>query len=954
MQNFAPGGFSEPHDVHGFEAISSPGGATRLLPASELSPHIGSVVQAEAWSNAGACSRERLPPEGAEPHYPEPMGRYGWARVRHFGVTLMGCGIALLGAFAADADALPPDFAETTAFANVPSPTSIAFSPDGRVFVAEKSGIIEVFDGLGDTTPTRFADLRDEVHNFWDRGLLGMTLDPQFPDRPYVYVSYTYDAPIGGSAPTWGVAGSGGGDGCPSPPGATGAGCVVSGRLSRLTAAGNSMSSEKVLINDWCQQFPSHSVGDVAFGKDGLLYMSGGEGASFNYVDYGQTGNPCGDPPGGVGGSQTVPTAEGGALRAQDVRSSGDPLGLSGSLIRVDPATGRPVPDLPADATQSELNAGRIVAYGLRNPFRIAIRPGTNDVWIADVGWDHVEEIDRVGSAAKPNFGWPCYEGTRQPYAVGLDLCNSLYGGGGSTAPYFAYAHDAKVDPVNDTAETCPTSHGSAVTGLEFYERKAAQPAVFPSSYEGGLFFGDNSRSCIWFMKPGTDGLPDPGSAKLFTATQQGIVDLEEGPDGALYYASLNGNRIQRIAYESSNRAPTARATATPNHGAAPLSVQLDASGSTDPDAGDALSFAWDLDEDGAFDDSTAVAPTRVYGNPGSYDPAVRVTDRAGEAAVKSVGVEVGSPPVPTIESPESGAEFSANETFAFSGSATDAQDGAIGADGLDWTAVLHHCNDSGGCHPHELQGFSGVASGELTLPAHERPYFLTLTLTATDSSGLQRSTSVDVYPKPNEAPVPTIELPAPSDHFSAGERIAYGGSAVDREDGSVPASGLHWDLVQVDCTSGDCVDEPMAALPDGAGGSFAAPADPSPSQLRLELTATDSEGATAQTSVVIDPRVVTVSVASRRDRARVSILGRHLRTPATIEAVRGAELGLATPLLQHGGGHGRKARLRWLRWSDGGDRAHVVRPLRDITYRVFYRLERLEQVERPPSGIER
>ena len=62
-----------------------------------------------------------------------------------------------------------------------PQPTVVRFSPDGRVFVAEKSGLIKVFDGLGDTTPTTFADLRTEVHNYWDRGLLGMALDPDFP-----------------------------------------------------------------------------------------------------------------------------------------------------------------------------------------------------------------------------------------------------------------------------------------------------------------------------------------------------------------------------------------------------------------------------------------------------------------------------------------------------------------------------------------------------------------------------------------------------------------------------------------------------------------------------------------------------------------------------------------------------------------------------------------------------
>ena len=107
-----------------------------------------------------------------------------------------------------------------------------------------------------------FADLRTNVHNFWDRGLLGMALHPNFPETPYVYVLYTFDAPIGGAAPTWGVAGETSDD-CPTPPGPVDFGCVASGRLSRLRALGNEMvpGSEEVLINDWFQQFPGHSVG---------------------------------------------------------------------------------------------------------------------------------------------------------------------------------------------------------------------------------------------------------------------------------------------------------------------------------------------------------------------------------------------------------------------------------------------------------------------------------------------------------------------------------------------------------------------------------------------------------------------------------------------------------------------------------------------------------------------
>ena len=153
---------------------------------------------------------------------------------------------------------------------------------------------------LADTNPVTFADLSGQVDDYWDRGLLGLALPPNFPADPYVYVLYSYDAPIGGTAPAWN-------DGCPTPPGPTTDGCLISARVSRLQISGNVMTgSEQVLVNDWCQQFPSHSVGTLLFGRDGYLYVSGGDGASFNNVDYGQYGanyagdraNPCGDPPG--------------------------------------------------------------------------------------------------------------------------------------------------------------------------------------------------------------------------------------------------------------------------------------------------------------------------------------------------------------------------------------------------------------------------------------------------------------------------------------------------------------------------------------------------------------------------------------------------------------------------------------------------------------------------------
>jgi hypothetical protein len=148
----------------------------------------------------------------------------------------------------------PPElarFQDTVVFQGLTSPTVVQFSPDGRVFVGEKSGIVKVFDNLSDTTPTVFADLRTKVHNYWDRGLEGLALDPSFPTEPYVYVLYTHDAAIGGTAPRWGSPGDTS-DGCPTPPGPTTDGCVVSARLSRLQASGNQMvGSEQVLVEGW-------------------------------------------------------------------------------------------------------------------------------------------------------------------------------------------------------------------------------------------------------------------------------------------------------------------------------------------------------------------------------------------------------------------------------------------------------------------------------------------------------------------------------------------------------------------------------------------------------------------------------------------------------------------------------------------------------------------------------
>ncbi len=350
-------------------------------------------------------------------------------------------------------------------------PTAIAFARDGRVFVAEQAGTIQVFDDLADPSPTLFADLSSEVNSLWERGLLGLALAPRFPADPHVYLLYTRDAKIGGVPPLWN-------DQCPTPPGMLTDGCVASGRLARLRAVGDKASGpEQVLLDGWCQQFPTHSIETIRFGPDGSLYASGGDGAGFLFADWGQRGgnansptprNPCGDPPAGLGGFERPPTAEGGSLRAQSVRRpSGQPVLLNGTVIRVDPATGQALPTNPL-ALAPDPVARRIVAYGLRNPFRFTIRPGTSELWIGDVGeylWEEIDRTPGIHGGVVRNYGWPCYEGPfSHPGFAKLRQCATLKPAQ-TTYPYLAYNHWQPAAP----HDGCSVRPGGAISGLAFY-----------------------------------------------------------------------------------------------------------------------------------------------------------------------------------------------------------------------------------------------------------------------------------------------------------------------------------------------------------------------------------------------------------------------------------------------------------------------------------------------------
>jgi glucose/arabinose dehydrogenase len=688
--------------------------------------------------------------------------------------------LSAFGAALAQGATLPSGFQDTVVFDELQEPTNFRFASDGRVFVAEKSGRIVVFDDLEDEGAELFADIRKQVYDSGDRGILGMALDPEFTEgRPYVYVLYTYDHILGGEGedakvPRWGEPPEYSGDPCPKPGDADVDACPVSGRLVRLTAEGGGNHAveeggapkEEVLIaEDWCQQFSSHSIGDLQFGPEGALYASGGDGASFFNADYGQFGwpekNQCGDPPGEVGDELTPPTAEGGALRALDLRTPSDPLdpsadptGLNGSIIRIDPDTGQGLPDNPLFSS-SDANERRIVAYGLRNPFRFAIDPVSEELYVDNVGWALYEEMDRfpLVSSQPYNSGWPCWEGPEYAYVgVGLDLCDDLIADepGASSRPFFYYAHAGGVTP----EDPCPTVRGSAITGIAFYEGSA-----FPAEYEGALFFADAVRGCIYVMFPGEDGRPDPASAVPFMteAVPYAGADLEVGPDGSLYYVSLAENAIRRITYFSGNQPPVARLSADQESGTVPLHVKFDASKSSDAE-GEPLEYEWDTNEDGVYSAAGATVEEE-FPDPENRIVAVRVTDDQGAKSTAKLTIYPGdTPPDPRILEPaeslsEPGTadlEWHVGEQIEFEGEATDEEDGPLEPPSLSWSSRVLHCPfGPENCHAHPLQNFPGKAGGTLTAPDHDYPSRIELTLSATDSRGLTVTRTLELEPHP-------------------------------------------------------------------------------------------------------------------------------------------------------------------------------------------------------------
>ena len=367
----------------------------------------------------------------------------------------------------------PPEFQVIQIAPALDRPVAMAFTGDGRMFVAQRDGVVKVIQN--NAVVSTFIDLSAEVNNtvaLGDRGMLALALDPNFLSNRRVYLFYAVD-PIPGQPDE-------------------GSDVATFSRLTRYTgtAASNGnvadLASRTVLIGATPAQgfaccWRTHTTGALRFATDGSLLVSHGESALYGVVDGGGQTPPCFD-------ELMNPAEDVGAFRAQMLDSH------DGKILRIDPATGNGRAGNPFyNAGSPASPRSRVWVSGLRNPFRFAVRPGTGSastpgtIYVSDVGWNTYEELS-VSRTGGENMGWPCYEGFANNAAyssINLPVwdCATINtpGNPGPLKPPLIALHHG-----NAMQSTPPGLIASCLIAGAFHSGDS-----YPSPWRGGLFMAD-------------------------------------------------------------------------------------------------------------------------------------------------------------------------------------------------------------------------------------------------------------------------------------------------------------------------------------------------------------------------------------------------------------------------------------------------------------------------------
>jgi glucose/arabinose dehydrogenase len=391
---------------------------------------------------------------------------------RRFYVALALLVTSLLGALLTtgvnpkvEAAAALPSIVLSSPIGGFSQPVVITHANDGsgRLFVVEQPGRIRIIKN-GALLATSFLDISARITSGGERGTLGLAFPPGFSAKQYFYVFYTN---LAGDI------------------------AISRFRVSAANADVADAASEQIVLTIPHPTNANHNGGQMAFSqRDGFLYIGVGDGGAGN------------DPP----------------------NNAQNPTQLLGKLLRIDVETGRPTTyNIPATnpfATSTDVRR-EIWALGLRNPWRFSFDRLTNDLYIADVGQNAIEEVNfqLATSPGGENYGWRVFEGT-QCTGLGPAPCTP----GAYTPPVVQYSH----------------SFGCSVTGGYVY-RGATYARM-----QGLFFYGDFCSGRIWGMRQEsgawqtTELLDTAFSISTFGEDEAGNLYVADYATGTIYNVTDN------------------------------------------------------------------------------------------------------------------------------------------------------------------------------------------------------------------------------------------------------------------------------------------------------------------------------------------------------------------------------------------------------------------------------
>ncbi|GAA1899095.1 lectin [Streptomyces durmitorensis] len=573
-------------------------------------------------------------------------------------------------------------------------PMTLAVLPDRSVLHTSRDGTLRLTDAAGNT---KIAG-KIPVYTHDEEGLQGVGLDPKFSENRAIYLYYAppLDTPAG-DAPETGTA-----DDFKKFDGVN--------RLSRFVLKTDgtldNASEKKVLDVPATRGICCHVGGDIDFDKDGNLYLSTGDDSNpfasdgFSPLDERADRNP--------------------AFDAR--RSAGNSNDLRGKILRIKVADDGTytVPDGNLFAPGTEKTKPEIYAMGFRNPFRMSVDKPTGTVYVGDYGPDAGAADPKRGPAGqvefarvtKPgNFGWPYCTGKNDAY-IDYDFATQTSGAAfDCAAPKNDSVHNTGLTDLPAAQEAWIPYDGGSVpefgSGSESpmggpvyrYDAANTSPVKFPEAYDGDFFAGEFGRRWIKRIEQSADGTVSKINPFPWTGTQ--IMDMEFGPDGALYvldygtawFGGDENSGLFRIENATDGHSPVVEASASVTSGQAPLRTNFTAK-ATDADGG-TLTYAWDFGDGGK---STQQNPSYTYKKNGVYTATVTVKDSTGRTGSASAHVTVGNTaPKVTLDLPGDGQLFTFGDKVPFKVKVTDREDGPIDCTKVKVTHILGH--DSHG-HP--------------------------------------------------------------------------------------------------------------------------------------------------------------------------------------------------------------------------------------------------------------